>query len=325
MVYTIRYWLLLPLILQICFIFASQAGVFKDQECLKEACSKAGQLKEKIFPGKIVISSLDGRIWDDFFSATPIGTPEKSKTKTILSSAHNTLLWDVASDWKESKDYKMSYYDFQGREYAIKDAITASSQNMDVINDIALYYLEDYVACNPYNTIERDLSPTLNLRALPNGWGLISSNVPSACNFTGEESHYLQNEFYLNSNNVYAHAYGVDQMVHLSNKAGQHRHSYLSSNLIPTAHQIYAHDSGSSWFKENSIGGYSLTALASEEQAVEESIIRALGKQDDVLGQACFLDDFFTMKIYKLNRRRLAVNLFTPLAPHRDWIYRQIR
>lgn len=324
MVYTIRYWLLLPLILQICFIFASQAGVFKDQECLEEACSKAGQLKEKIFPGKIVISSLDGRIWDDFFSATPIGMPEKSQTKTILSSAHNTLLWDVASDWKQSK-YKMSYYDFQGREYPIKDAITASSQNVDVINDIALYYLEDNVACNPHNTIEQDLSQNLNLSALSNGWGLISSNVSLACNFSGEKSYYLQNELYLNSNNEYAHAYGVDQMVHLSNKYGQHRHSYLASNAAPTVHQIYAHDSGSSWFKENSIGGYSLTALASEEQAVEESIIRALGKQDDILGEAHFLDDFFTMKIHKLNKRRLAVNLFTPLAPHRDWIYRQIR
>ncbi|MGV8949089.1 MAG: hypothetical protein ACOH2E_07000 [Candidatus Paracaedibacter sp.] len=230
MVYTIRYWLLLPLIMQTCFLFSSQAGVFKDQVSLEEAYSKAGLLKEKIFPGKIVISSPDRTVWSEFLSATPISTPGYSETKTILSSAHNFLLWDVTKDWKGSKDYKMYYYDYLGREYLIKDAITASNQNMDVINDIALYYLEDNVACNPHNTIERDLPQTLNLRALTNGWGLISSNVPSACNFSGEESHYLQNELYLNSN-VYAHAYGVNQMVHLSNKHGQHRYSYLASDV----------------------------------------------------------------------------------------------
>lgn len=323
----IRCWLLFLVVIQICFLLPSQsqAGIFKDQESLGEAHTKAGTLKEKILPGKIVVSSHGRTIWSEFLSATPIGMPESPQTKTILSSAHNFLLWDTHKDWKESRTYKMYYYDFLGKEYQIIDAVTPAN-NAEAVNDIALYYLKENVSCNPLNTIDQDLPQDVNLSALCSGLSVVSGD-PSICNFFGEHPYYLQNALYLNQNNIYAHVYSVDRALHLSNKYNEYRYSYLAKDASAPVYQTYAHDSGSSWFKENKdTGGYSLTALASEEQQVNDRItINALERGNNLLSEISFMDGIFTLKVHKLTKSRLAVNLFTPLAPHRDWIYRQIR
>ena len=230
MIIMLRSVALLSLICHISLCASSHAGIFKDEESLSDSQRKAEILKEQILPGKIVLSTLDNSSWPDFMSATPIGKPGDSQTKSILSSAHNLLSWQEDGYWqKRNKNYKVYFCDSWGREYKITDAISLSNDRMDAKNDVALYFLEDDIPCSPHNIIERELSSEPNLASLAYGWELVSSNAAySVCNLFGEKPYYLQNTPYLNTKGLYAHTYETDRMLHLSNEEGQHRYTYLA-------------------------------------------------------------------------------------------------
>lgn len=303
------------------FLCDSPKACFRDSESMTESQQKATSLKSGVLTGRILATSSDRTRRLDFVSATVIGLPGQSETKTILSCAHISLV--------KKRDPNCHFF-YQchatGKFYSIESAIYLTEASLDSNKDIGLFYLKDPISCNPLNVIARDFSQSpIPLSSLPASWGITLNDITKMYNFDGENPYFITNEFDIDQTK-YIHTYLADQWLRIEKKRNKRG---ILIDLDQPSSQILPHASGSCWFQENSRGGYTFYGVSSSLCDATNFDLRTTDGISKKIGEGIFSarNVTYTLALHELEKpgeQRFKDEL-TALPPHREWIYRHIR
>ncbi len=305
-------------------IQSAYAGIYQNHGDMNASWTRAKDYMEKVYPGKIVIANQSETEFLDFASAVPIGQPGEKQTTTILSCAHTFI---------QSLDYevKLFYHDFEGNVYDVEKTSLPEgkmSSIPDASQDIALYHLKKATSCNPLMEIEKTPLSFQPLMTLSSGW-VISFDDPKGTlsNLKGEDTYFMEGTFHYNTVGTYESELTADRVVSLFD-GYTHDFSYLArieGQHVP--HQTYFHDSGSAWFTHQSAQDISLTALSSRfTPVVTDTPEETTNFIESMISEHSFdaLEMSYTLSVLKLQCEKKFKTILTCLAPHRDWIYKNI-
>lgn len=312
--------------------FYVSAGIFNTQKEMEASQVRADELKDEIMPGKIVLKNQENGDWLDYASATLIGKPGDKESITVLSCAH--FYFGNLDFINSSLNLKFYFYDYNGAVYDIDNIIPypINGDNLNSYNDIALFHLKLPIPLKSSVQITREFSLETAVRSLSAGWSVISdefsdqNNIVS--NIYGEKFQCLENTLnkYKSCRDIpdlYVHKYTADRLLNTSNlDVFSSRYHYLADSTFSVEkrfHQPYYHDSGSSWFSDDILGGYSLVSLTSRSDfayPIEADNSHVLKEWN-----FDFFQDRFVFQMVKHKNQGEFNDIFTPLQPHRDWIY----